>query len=109
MVESRRRSAEPGSEERWNVSGRRLARARWRCGTTGRESVCLFGARYPHRAVGVAIVMLAVNGEAMSEHLKEISTQVTPGGMLYFSAMELGGARAATSGRFPRASGYCRY
>jgi transposase len=44
-----------------------------------RESVYLFGAICPERAVGAAIIMPAVNTEAMNEHLKEISTQVTPG------------------------------
>jgi len=39
----------------------------------------LFGAICPDRAVGAAIIMPCVNAEAMSEHLKEISTQVAPG------------------------------
>lgn len=42
-------------------------------------SAYLFGAICPDRAVGAAIIMPYVNAEAMSEHLKEISTQVTPG------------------------------
>jgi hypothetical protein len=33
----------------------------------------------PARAVGAAIIMPRVNAEAMNEHLKEISTQVTQG------------------------------
>jgi len=45
-----------------------------------RESVYLFGAICPDRAVGAAVIMPAVNTEAMNVHLKEISTQVTPGG-----------------------------
>ena len=45
-----------------------------------RESVYLFGALCLHRAVGAAIIMPAVNGEAMSEQLTEIGTQVTIGG-----------------------------
>ena len=43
------------------------------------ESAWLFGAICPDRAVGAAIIMPHVNAEAMSEHLAEISTQVTPG------------------------------
>jgi len=44
-----------------------------------RESVYLFGAICPGRAVGAAVIMPAVNTEAMNAHLQEISTQVTPG------------------------------
>ena len=44
-----------------------------------RDSVYLFGALCPSRAAGAAIIMPAVNSEAMSEHLKEIGTQVSPG------------------------------
>lgn len=43
------------------------------------DSVHLFGAICPERAVGAAIIMPAVNTEAMNEHLTEISTMVTPG------------------------------
>lgn len=43
------------------------------------DSVHLFGAICPARGVGAAIIMPAVNTEAMNEHLKEISTQVTHG------------------------------
>ena len=43
------------------------------------DSVYLFGAICPARTVGAAIIMPAVNTEAMNEHLKEISTQVAPG------------------------------
>ncbi len=42
-------------------------------------SVHLFGAICPERAVGAAIIMPAVNTEAMNEHLAEISTMVAPG------------------------------
>jgi len=42
-------------------------------------SAHLFGAICPVRGVGAAIIMPAVNAEAMNEHLKEISAQVTPG------------------------------
>ncbi len=38
----------------------------------------LFGAICPDRATGAAIIMPAVNSEAMGEHLAEISRQVTP-------------------------------
>ena len=44
-----------------------------------RESVYLFGAICPDRAVGAAIIMPAVNTEAMNAHLQEIGTQVAPG------------------------------
>jgi hypothetical protein len=44
-----------------------------------RESVYLFGAICPDRAVGAAIIMPAVNTEAMNAHLQEISTRVAPG------------------------------
>ena len=43
------------------------------------DSAHLFGAVCPERCVGGAIIMPAVNSEAMGEHLKEISAQVTPG------------------------------
>jgi hypothetical protein len=42
------------------------------------DSAYLFGAICPARAVGAAIIMPAVNTEAMNEHLAEISTQVAP-------------------------------
>ena len=40
---------------------------------------CARNAACPERCVGGAIIMPAVNSEAMGEHLKEISAQVTPG------------------------------
>jgi len=43
------------------------------------DSVHLFGAVCADRGVGAAIIMLAVNTEAMNEHLQEISTQVARG------------------------------
>jgi transposase len=43
------------------------------------DSAYLFGAICHARQVGAAIIMPTVNAEAMSEHLKEISVQVTPG------------------------------
>ena len=42
------------------------------------DSVHLFGAICPERAVGAAIIMPAVNTEAMNEHLSEISAMVAP-------------------------------
>ncbi len=42
------------------------------------DSVYLFGAICPARGIGAAIIMPAVNIEAMNQHLKEISTQVAP-------------------------------
>jgi hypothetical protein len=43
------------------------------------DSAYLFGAVCATRAVGAAIIMPAVNSEAMVEHLQEISTQVSSG------------------------------
>ena len=43
------------------------------------DSAYLFGAICHARKVGAAIIMPAVNSEAMSEHLAEISTQVSAG------------------------------
>ena len=43
------------------------------------DSAHLFGAICPMRGVGAAIIMPAVNAEAMSEHLAEISGQVPLG------------------------------
>jgi hypothetical protein len=43
------------------------------------DSAYLFGAICPDRGVGAAIIMPAVNTEAMNEHLEEISTQVAAG------------------------------
>src|ERR1019366_2168798 len=43
------------------------------------DSAYLFGAICPARGIGAAIVIPAVNAEAMNEHLNEISTQVAPG------------------------------
>jgi len=42
------------------------------------DSVHLFGAICPQRALGAAIIMPAVNTEAMNEHLVEISAMVAP-------------------------------
>jgi hypothetical protein len=42
-------------------------------------SAYLCGAICPDRGVGAAIIMPKINADAMSEHLKEISTQVAPG------------------------------
>jgi hypothetical protein len=42
-------------------------------------SAYLCGAICPARGVGAAIIMPRINANAMSEHLKEISTQVLPG------------------------------
>ena len=43
------------------------------------DSVYLFGAVCADRATGAAIIMPAVNSEAMAEHLAEISLRVMPG------------------------------
>jgi hypothetical protein len=42
-------------------------------------SAYLCGAICPARGVGAAIIMPRINANAMSEHLKEISTQIQPG------------------------------
>ena len=44
-----------------------------------RDSAYLFGALCPARATGAAIIMPAVNSEAMNEHLVEIASQIAPG------------------------------
>lgn len=41
------------------------------------DSAYIFGAICPARGVGAAMIMPAANAEAMSEHLKELSTRVT--------------------------------
>jgi len=43
------------------------------------DSAFLFGAICPDRGVGAAVIMPAANSEGMNEHLKELSTQVSPG------------------------------
>lgn len=43
------------------------------------DSAHLFGAICPARGVGAAIIMPAVNTQAMNEHLREISSQVAAG------------------------------
>lgn len=42
------------------------------------DSAYIFGAICPARGVGAAVIMPAANAEGMTEHLKELSTQVTP-------------------------------
>lgn len=42
------------------------------------DSVHLFGAICPQRALGAVIIMPAANTEAMNEHLAEISAMVAP-------------------------------
>jgi hypothetical protein len=46
---------------------------------TRRDSVHLFGAICPQRAVGAAVILPAVNIEGMSLHLAEIIAQFAPG------------------------------
>ena len=46
---------------------------------TRRDSVYLFGAICPERAVGAAVILPAVSIEGMNLHLEEISSQVAPG------------------------------
>ena len=43
------------------------------------QSTYLFGAVYPERGAGAALVLPACNSEAMQLHLDEIATKVTPG------------------------------
>lgn len=43
------------------------------------RSVHIFGAICPARGIGAAVIMPAVNTEAMNHHLKEIATQVADG------------------------------
>jgi hypothetical protein len=42
------------------------------------DSAYIFGAICPARGVGAAMIMPAAITEGMNEHLKELSTQVTP-------------------------------
>jgi hypothetical protein len=58
-------------------------------------SAYLFGAICPDRAVGAAIIMPCVNAEAMSEHLKEISTRSHLAPVLSCSATVPAGTRPA--------------
>ncbi len=59
----------------WAPIGTRPARVR----DNRHDSVHLFGAICPARGTGAAIIMPAVNLEAMNEHLAEISTQIAEG------------------------------
>lgn len=59
----------------WAPVGSRPARVR----DNRHDSVYLFGAVCPDRATGAAIIMPAVNSEAMAEHLAEISGRVREG------------------------------
>ena len=63
------------------------------------DSVHLFGAICPARGVGAAIIMAAVNTEAMNEHLKEIGTQVASGS---HAVVILDGAGWHQRGKGPR-------
>lgn len=70
-------------------------------------SAYLFGAICPDRAVGAAIIMPCVNAEAMSEHLKEISTQVAPGARAVLLRDGAGGTRPAGDYASPTTSPCC--
>ena len=59
------------------------------------DSVHLFGAICPERAVGAAIIMPAVNTEAMNEHLIEISPWLYQTRTPCSSAMALAGTSRA--------------
>ena len=63
------------------------------------DSAYLYGAICPARGVGAAIIMPATNTEGMSEHLKEISTQVAPAPNVCWYAMALVGIRPVGSWR----------
>jgi hypothetical protein len=73
-----RPAAEPATQQsradRREPVGAVLARPK-RAATS---AIRLFGAICPERAVGAAIIMPAVNTEAMNEHLIEISAMVSP-------------------------------
>lgn len=58
----------------WSPRGSRPAMVR----DNRHDSAYLFGAICPQRGVGAAIIMPAVNSEAMAEHLIEVSSQVRP-------------------------------
>jgi putative transposase len=61
------------------TSGRRSAQRPVMVRDNRHDSAYLFGAICPERGIGAAIIMPAANTEAMTEHLAEIATQVTPG------------------------------
>lgn len=71
------------------------------------DSAYIFGAICPDRAVGVSIVMPAVNAEAMGHHLKAIAAEVTPGAMPSWSAMAQVGTKLAGDRAGPTASRCC--
>ncbi len=74
--EWRRRVGQKGSLEYiWAPVGSRPPMVR----DNRHDSAYLFGAICHARKVGAAIIMPTVNAEAMTEHLKEISTQVAIG------------------------------
>ena len=58
----------------WAPKGSRPAMVR----DNRRDSAYIFGAICSNRRVGAAVIMPAVNSEAMNEHLKEISAMVPP-------------------------------
>ena len=66
-----------------------------------RESAYIYGAICPARGVGAAIIMPAANTEGMSEHLREISTQVTPGALALLVCDGAGWHRASEKLRVP--------
>jgi hypothetical protein len=60
-------------------SNAQIRRRRRRRHEAGADQAYLVGAICPSRGVGATIIMPTVNTETMSEHLKEISTQVAAG------------------------------
>ena len=64
----------------WNSKARdRSAPARRRCAINRDDTAYIFGATWPARAIGAAIITPAANMECMNLHLAEIVTQVAPG------------------------------
>jgi hypothetical protein len=64
-----------GAKAGHNGLADRLAAA---AGANRHDSAYIFCAICPARGVGAAVIMPAANAEGMSEHLKELSTQVAP-------------------------------
>jgi transposase len=65
------------------------------------DSAHLFGAICPARGIGAAIIMPAVNTEAMIVHLQEISAQVAPGAHAVLVLDGAGWHQKATALRAP--------
>jgi hypothetical protein len=73
------------------------------------DSAYLFGAICPDRAVGAAIIMPGVNSEAMAEHLRELSGQVSRRAHAVLVCDGPDGTNLANVCQSPKTSPCCRY